>query len=124
MYVDGHGQKRVDQRYRVSTRSLGSSCKGGDVGHVRRQLRYDREGSHLAHRADDVVRAIQVAPEGDPAFLDVRTGDIELDGGYAFVIGQDPGDFTVFVDGRAADVDEDHRPSIPQLGQLLAHETM
>ena len=62
---------------------------------------------HLAHRADDVVRAGQAAAERDAAFLDVRAGDVQLDRGDAFGIRQDPRDLDVLVERRPADVDED-----------------
>ena len=51
-----------------------------DVGDVRRQLRDDRQPRHLAHRADDVEGAGEAAAELDAAFLDVRAGDVQLDG--------------------------------------------
>src|SRR4029078_13449349 len=86
MDIDGHRQECVDERYRVRARILGGAPKGSDVGDIWRQLRNNREGSHRAHRTDDAVRAAQVASERDPAFFNVRAGNVELDGRHALVI--------------------------------------
>ena len=79
---------------------------------------------HLAHRADDGVRAGQAAAERDPAFLDVGAGDVELERRDALGVAEDPRQLDVLVDRRAADVDEDDGAPVAQLGQLLAHEAV
>ena len=55
--VDGHGEERVDQRDGVGAGFLRGARERRDVGDIRRQLGNDRQTRHLAHRADDVVRA-------------------------------------------------------------------
>ena len=122
VHVDRHREERVDERDRVRAGLFGGSRERRDVGDVRRQLRDHRQRRHLAHRADDIVRAGQAAAEGDPALLDVRAGDVELDRGHALVVRQDPRDLAVLVDRRAADVHEHDRAAVAQLRQLLAHE--
>ena len=105
--VDRHREERVDQRDGVGAGVFRGARERRDVGDVRRQLRDDRQARHLAHRADDVVRAGQAAAERDAAFLDVRAGDVQLDRGDPFGVGQDPRDLDVLVERRAADVDDD-----------------
>src|SRR4029079_19729556 len=78
----------------------------GDVGDVRRQLRNDRQARRLAHGADDVEGAVQAAAKLDPAFLDVRAGDVQFDGGNALGVGDEARDFDVLVERGAAHVDD------------------
>ena len=77
--VDDHRQERVDERHGIGAGLFGRARERGDVGDVRRQLRNERQARHLAHGADDVVRAAQAAAELDAAFLDVRARDVQLD---------------------------------------------
>ena len=79
---------------------------------------------HLADGADDIVRAVQAAAELDAAFLDVRARDVQLDGGDALGVRQDPRDLGVFVERGAADVDDHRGAAGAQLGQLLLDEAV
>ena len=74
---------------------------------------------HLLDRAHDIEGAVQAAAEGDPAFLDVRARDIELERVHPFSIGEDSGQLDVLVEGAAADVDDVGDAESPELGQLL-----
>ena len=66
----------------------------------------------------------QAAAEGDAPFLDVRARDVQLEGVHAFGVGQDPRDFDVFVQRRAADVDDDDGAALAQFGQPLGDEAV
>ena len=66
----------------------------------------------LAHRADDGVGAGQAAAERDAPFLDVRAGDVQLERGDAFGVGEDARQLDVLVERRAADVDDDDRAAL------------
>jgi hypothetical protein len=70
------------------------------------------------------VRPSQAASKRDAALLDVWTGDVQLDGGDAVVIGKDARDFAVFVDRCATNVDQNDGAAVAQLGKLLANEPM
>ena len=82
--VDGHGQEGVDERDGVGAGVLGGARERGDVGDVRRQLRDDRQvASTLRTALTTSSVPIEAAAELDAALLDVRAGDVELDGGDA-----------------------------------------
>src|SRR5687768_1314837 len=70
------------------------------------------------------MRHGEAAAERDAALFDVRTRNIQLDRCDALVIREDLRQLDVLVNGRAADVDEDDRAPIPQLGQHLAYEAV
>ena len=122
--VDGHRQERVHERDRIGAGLFRGARERRHVGHVRRQLGDDRQRRDLADGADDGVRAGEAAAERDAAFLDVGARDVQLEGGDALRVAQDARELDILVDRRPADVDEDDRAAIAELGQFLAHEAV
>ena len=59
-----------------------------------------------------------------PPFLDVRAGDVQLERVHALGIGEDARHLDVLVERRAADVDDDDRAALAQLGQPLRDEAV
>jgi len=122
--IDRHREKSVDERDRVGAGVLGRAGEGGDIGHVGRKLRDDRQRRHFLDRADDVVGARQAAAKRDAALLDVRARNVQLERAHAVGIREDPCQLDIFIERAAADVDEDRGAAIAQLRQLFPDEPM
>src|SRR5205823_13963549 len=92
-------------------------------GHVGRELGNDRQARHFSHCGNYIERAVQTAAERDAAFLDVGARDVQLEGSDALGIRKNPGKLDVLVNRASANVDDDSRAAIAQLGELLGDES-
>ena len=78
--VDRHSLAGVDHREGIGAAVPRPPCDVGDARHIRRQLGDDRQPGHAADPGDDTPAGCGIAPQID-AVADVRTGDVELEGG-------------------------------------------
>ena len=78
---------------------------------------------HLAAGGHHLRRHLRIVAEGDAAFLDVRAGDVDLDGVDRRVI-EAPRHLDVLLDGRAADVGDEARLAEVQLRQDVRHHLL
>src|SRR5262249_31804931 len=122
--VDHHGEKGVDERDGIGAglfRRDGERC---DISHVRRQLRDNRQACYFPDRADHVEGSGQAATEGDSAFLDVGTGDVQLQRRNAVSVRKSTSDIDVFFQRGPTNVDDHCGAPRPQFGKLFLDEAV
>ena len=101
--INGHAHQGVDHGEAIGTGIDAAAGIVADVGLVGRQLGDQRLAGDCAAGCDHACRHVRIIAEGDPAFLDIRAGDIDLDGVDGGII-KAARDFGIFLYSGSGDI--------------------